>query len=88
MDFQANNSHVTQVNEPNDEAIDIEEIYFHEGTPNSSISDFNWKEYLEMVEEDQGGALNGDTGMYATLNLQVKGCHKSLSVHKYLGGNP
>ncbi|KAG7028467.1 Protein NTM1-like 9 [Cucurbita argyrosperma subsp. argyrosperma] len=78
MDFQANNSHVTQVNEPNDEAIDIEEIYFHEGTPNSSISDFNWKEYLEMVEEDQGGALNGDTGMYAILNMQGRSSSHSM----------
>ncbi|XP_022974281.1 NAC domain-containing protein 53-like [Cucurbita maxima] len=78
MDFQANNSYGTPVDRPTDEEIDIEEIYLHEGTPNSSTSGFNWKELLEKVDLDQGGALKGDTGMYATLNLQGNSTSHSM----------
>lgn len=87
MDFQAINSYGTRVNGPTDEDVDTEKTIFHKGTPNSSISDFNWEELLHLVDQNQGGGFSGDTVMDATLSWQVKEYGKSSILHKYHVGN-
>ncbi|XP_016900940.2 uncharacterized protein LOC103492204 [Cucumis melo] len=61
LGFQITNSHGAHViNRPTDEAINSvfvdDENFFHEGTPNSSFSDFNWEELLNLVDEDQSSS--------------------------------
>lgn len=95
MDFQVINSYGTHVKGPTYEDVNSvlvdDENCFHEGTSNSSISDFNfnWEELFDLVnDQDQGDGFSGDTGMDTGLSWQVKEYDKLLILHKYLVGNP
>lgn len=77
MDFQVINSYGTHVKGPTYEDVNSvlvdDENCFHEGTSNSSISDFNfnWEELFDLVnDQDQGDGFSGDTGMDTGLSWQ------------------
>ncbi|KGN66118.1 NAC domain-containing protein 101 isoform X2 [Cucumis sativus] len=72
MDFQVINSYGTLINGHTDEDVNSvlvdDENCFHEGTPNSSTSNFNLEEMLDLIDEDQGGGFSGNTGIDTALS--------------------
>lgn len=92
MDFQVINSYGTHINGHTDEDVNPvlvdDENCFDEGTPNSSTSNFNWEEMLDLINDDQGGGFSGNTGIDTALSWKVKKYDKLLISHKYLVENP
>uniref|UniRef100_A0A678P124 NAC domain transcription factor I n=1 Tax=Cucumis melo TaxID=3656 RepID=A0A678P124_CUCME len=72
MDFQVINSYGTHINGHTDEDVNPvlvdDENCFDEGTPNSSTSNFNWEEMLDLINDDQGGGFSGNTGIDTALS--------------------